>query len=365
MARRLARALAWTVAVLAALVLVVAVVPALRSDATAVEVLAASAGRPLPWPFAHGIAVRRDVRLTAPGGGAVAGDLYVPGGGGPAVVLVPGAASPQDRRVIDVATAFARAGRTVFVPYLSLSRRVLDPADVGRIGDAVLALARAGGQGRGGRVGLLGFSYGGSLAIVAAEHRPAARSVAFVAVFGSYANLVDVIQGITTGGVTYRGRIVRWRTLAPARGLLLDAVLGLVPAGERAALRAAVDAGTTAGLSPEARSLAALLENRDPGRTASLVRALPARVRALIAAVSPLPRLQDLRAPLYILQSVHDPATPPTEADLLHAGVPGSRLIVLHEFLHVTPEGAGKGFLGAVADLWGAWRFTGWVLGAE
>jgi hypothetical protein len=65
------------------------------------------------------------------------------------------------------------------------------------------------------------------------------------------------------------------------------------------------------------------------------------------------------------MQSLNDPATPPTEASLLRAEVPGSRLVVLRSFEHVTPPGRGTPLIGRVEDLFGGWKFVSWVLAAQ
>jgi pimeloyl-ACP methyl ester carboxylesterase len=163
----------------------------------------------------------------------------------------------------------------------------------------------------------------------------------------------------------YRDRVVPWRAAPEARAILERAEVGLVPAPERTRLTAALASSDPAGLPSDALSVDRLLTNHDPRRVAALTAALPARVRAAIAAFSPSTHLRALRAPLFVLQSVHDPATPPTEGDRLRDDVPRARLVVLRTFEHVTPPRHDASVPGEVADLFGAWEFVSWILAAQ
>src|SRR5439155_1642259 len=214
------------------LVLVIGTVPWLRARAKAVPVLARSVGLAFPRPFARRISVRT-VR-PAPG---LVGDLYWPGRA-PAIVLSPGAA-PQgkdDPRLVRVARSLAGANRAVFVPQLDLRHQTFDPADVERLVESVRYLRRTDG----GPVGMVGISYGGSFCLLAAEDPTIAGRVAFVAAFGSFDRLIDVVQGITTGATTSTGLVVSWHTVPEATTILRRAAVGLAPADHRAALESAL-----------------------------------------------------------------------------------------------------------------------------
>lgn len=333
-------------------------------------VVADAIGAPFPRPLAHRVD-RSTIRLPASVPGGVLGDLYRPravpeiglgASGAPAIVLAPGGdpAGKDDSRIVALARALAGARRTVFVPQLDLRRRELSAEDVERLVGAVRELSRGGVS-----VGLLGISYGGSLCLLAAEDGRIARTVAFVAVFGSFLSLAAVVQGVTTGATVYGGAVHRWRAAPEARAILVGAAERLAPPADRAPLANALVGRNPAGLSSGAQAIYALLTNREPRRVRALVANLPPSFRGELERFSPATHLRALRAPLFVMQSVNDPATPPTEALALHAAVPGSRLIVLHWFLHVTPPGRGTPLRGELADLWGAIRFAGWVLAAQ
>src|SRR5439155_11626923 len=168
-----------------------------------------------------------------------------------------------------------------------------------------------------------------------------------------------------TGAPAYRGRVVPWHTVPEARTILDHAAAGLVPAADRGPLMTALATGDPDALPAAALPVYRLLTNRHPSRVAQLTSALPPPFREAVARFSPATHLRRLRAPLFVMQSVDDPATPPTEAYLLRDEVPGARLVVLRTFQHVSPPGQGTPIRGRAADLFGAWKFVSWVLSAQ
>jgi pimeloyl-ACP methyl ester carboxylesterase len=210
-------------AAVAAVPVVLWSVPMVRARAKAVAVLADAVGLPFPRPFAPEVSVE-SIELAP----EVTGDLYAGGEDAPAILFVPGAAlkGREDERVIEAASALARAGRRVFVPELHLYQRTLRRADIERLVEAVVALSEDDA------VGVIGFSYGGSLALLAATDERARGRVAYIATFGAYFDLLHVIQGVTTGKTLLDGEEVVFPTLPEARAILTDAVLRLASGEE-------------------------------------------------------------------------------------------------------------------------------------
>jgi pimeloyl-ACP methyl ester carboxylesterase len=342
-----------------ALAVLVSSVPSWRAGLTAIPTLAESIGIDLPRPFARPITIHQ----AAPPGG-LPGDVYEPGLPAPAVVMVPGGTpeGKDDPRVVRVARSLAEAGRLVFVPQLELRHRTFVWSDVEGLVRTVLGIARW-PEALG--VGMAGFSYGGSLGLVAAEDPRISGRLDFVATFGSYYELLAVLQGVSTGATTVEDEVIPWETVPEAHEILVDAAVSLAEPADRSSLRSALATGEAHGLSPSARALFDLVRNRDPLRTGDLATRLSGSVRATLSKFSPSTRIARLRAPLLLMQSVHDPATPPTEAIRLHRSVPGSKLIILRTFRHVDPPESGTPLAGLTADAWGAWRFTSWVLAAQ
>jgi dienelactone hydrolase len=286
----------------------------------------------------------------------------------PGVVIVVGAAplGRHDPQAVQLARALARAGRAVLVPDLTLRTSTLDAADLERITAAFQTLAaqpRVDPR----RVGLLGISWGGALAVVAASTPPLAARVAFVATFGAFYDLADLAGAVVTGATIYQGRTVPWRTVPEAAALVRSSLLSLLPSAQASAVQAALAGATSSRpvppeLPPAARAVVALLANRDPARVARLAAGLPASIQRVRQAFSPAFHLQGLRAPLLALHSTDDPAAPWTESALLVAAARahdpgGARLTLVGVFSHVFQRRS----LAAPSSLLDDWRLVRYV----
>lgn len=360
----------------AALLAVVVDLPAEHRDYVAARLLLdAIPNPPLHLPALADHPVMRTVLLGEPAATAAAGtaaSLWLPRPAGgrrlPGVVLVVGAAplGRNDPQAVQLARALARAGRVVLVPDLTLRTSTLDAADLQRITVAVQTLAAL-PQVDPGRVGLLGISWGGALAVVAASAPPLASRVAFVATFGTFYDLVDLAGAVITGATVYQGRTIPWRTVPEAQELVRSALLSLLTPEQAAAVRAALTAAASdrparVRLSAAERAVVALLTNHDPARVTDLAATLPAPIQRVRVAFSPAFHLHGLRAPLLALHSTDDPAAPWTESALLVAAAraddpAGAHLTLVHLFSHVTPQRS----LAAPSSLRDDWRLIRYV----
>lgn len=300
--------------------------------------------------------------------GGVLGDLYTVGRAAPAMILLPGAtpAGRDDHRVVATAEAIARAGRSVFVPQLSLYDSRIDARDLDRIVEVALTLPahRLGA----GPSTIVGFSYGGSYALLAAADPRLKGRLGQVATFGAYFDLLGVIQAATTGFSIVGDERLVWDGDPRAGALLVEHALQLAPVGERAALAEALQGGAVAdGLSDETRALHALLANTDPERTAALAARLPRDTRRLLARFSPATVREDLDVSVVALHSVDDPAVPYAEGMRLARALPDVRFLTVQRFTHVdfTALSSSADVLRAAPDLWRTWRFAGWLLAAQ
>jgi dienelactone hydrolase len=300
--------------------------------------------------------------------------LARPGSNGPwpAIVFVNGA-TPLGRlepEVQDLARGLARAGYLVLVPDLSgLKEGELSATTV----EATVAAARAVAARpdvRGGRVGFVGVSLGGTLALLAAESPRLAGQISLVAAIAPYTDLKEVIRLATTGYRREGSLLIRYPT-DPYVGLVVARSLAaaLTPSDaqrELIARLAAIDdddpdplaglrASPPSGLPPEAERSVALVANRDPRRFDELYAALPARLRSTIARLSPLARARRLQAPVELASPPRDEYFPVSQSRALAASAPNARLTVTQAFAHVIPKPS-------LAHPFELARFDGWVL---
>jgi dienelactone hydrolase len=300
--------------------------------------------------------------------------LARPGTNGPwpAIVFVNGATrlGRREPEVQDLARGLARAGFLVLVPDLSdLKEGVLSERTVEATVTAARAVA-ARPDVQGGRVGFVGVSLGGTLALLAAESPELAGQISVVAAIAPYTDLKEVIRLATTGYQRDGDLLIRHPTdpyvgLAVARSL----AAALTPSDVQWELVARLAAigdddpdplagfrtSPPSGLPPEAESVVALIANRDPRRFDELYAALPVGVRSAIAGLSPLARARQLQAPVELASAPQDKYFPVSQSRALVEEAPNARLTVTQAFAHVIPKPSLAHPLELV-------RFDGWVL---
>ena len=185
--------------------------------------------------------------------GALRARLYLPGDITRAVVLVAGvnALGIDEPRLYGLAHELASVGVAVLTPELpDLQRYDITPRTTDMIEDAAVWLSSQPRLARDGRAGLVGISFAGGLAIVAAG-RPALRDrAAFVFSFGGHADFQRVLRYLCTGmepappggasgQVAPEGRYRRPHDYGVAI-ILLGAADRVVPPGQVEPLRAAI-----------------------------------------------------------------------------------------------------------------------------
>jgi pimeloyl-ACP methyl ester carboxylesterase len=223
---------------------------------------------------------------------------------------------------------------------------------------------------RDGRVGFVGVSLGGTLALLAAESPRLAGQLSVIAAIAPYTDLKEVIRLATTGYRREGSLLIRYPTdpyvgLVVARSLVAALPPGDAQAELAARLAAIGDddpdplgglrASPPSGLPPEAERVVALITNRDPRRFDELYAALPAGVRSTIARLSPLARARQLQAPVELASAPQDKYFPVSQSRALVEGAPNALLTVTQAFAHVIPKPSLAHPLEVV-------RFDGWVL---
>ncbi|HLB29664.1 MAG TPA: dienelactone hydrolase family protein [Dehalococcoidia bacterium] len=257
-------------------------------------------------------------------------EIYKPRGDGPygAMVTVLGAVLPETRhdpRVVRIARGVARQGVVVMVvESLRLNREEMVAADIDNMVEAFRYL-RGQPYVDQAKVGFVGFSVGGALALLAAQDQRISGDVAFVAAFGAYYDLSELIRAVTTG-TDGRGR--PWSPNRKTVSVLRRSVIAtLEDAADRRLLSGALLTNDPApmppGLSPGGRAAYELLANRDPGRTDELLGRLSPQSRQALARLSPASSIGQLQAELFVIGTRSDDLIPFTESEALAAAIAG------------------------------------------
>ncbi|HUX67492.1 MAG TPA: alpha/beta fold hydrolase [Terriglobales bacterium] len=289
------------------------------------------------------------------GGGPTEARLYLPagGGGGPGIVLAHGM-SPEgldEPRLVAFAQVLARNGFAVLTPQLaSLADFRIDPRAITAIGDSARWLQQRLGTGP---VAVLGLSFAGGLALMAAANPQFAPHIRVVISVGGYDSLGRVARFLVTGETTMPGG-ARVRFAPNDYGALIYVAMHprqFFPAAEAgAAGRALQDwihqrpqaaAAELARMSPPQR---AFLQNLFAGHIAAIrpqLLAVLAADQAELAALSPAGKLAGLRVPVYLLHGSGDNVIPWTEALWLEREVPRAALrrsLITAAMDHVDPS---------------------------
>jgi acetyl esterase/lipase len=248
----------------------------------------------------------------------------------PSLVFASGA-TPEGRThpiVLRFGLALARSGYMISIPELpGVADGVLTPATLDAAIRSTTEIADA-QQSLHGRVGLVGVSVGGTLALlVAAEPQLAAR-ISIVSCIAPFTDLKRVILLATTG--MYRDDS---GTLRPYP----------VPVELAAGLARSIEQIGAA----DALATHELLANTDPSRFDDLYDALPPTVRESVATLSPRHVVDRILAPVEIATAPRDRYFPVDEP-LAIATSPRVRVTVTPTLAHAVPRLSGRNVVGAV-----------------
>ena len=293
------------------------------------------------------------------GSGAFAGDLYSSAESELAgMVLVPGVArkGKDDPRLVALATTLARARFMVLVPDLPRLRDLrIGPEDAAGIAAAARHLnSRLAGRGK---MGITAVSYAVGPAVLALFEPGMAEKVDFVLAIGGYYDMTAVITFFTTGyyrkerGKSWRHRYPnaygKWAFVRGNTGRLDSradgALLAQIAERKLDNMEAHIN-DLVSKLSPEGKSVHALLVNNDPEQVETLIAALPSRIAEDIAALDLTHRnMASLGVSFVLVHGRDDPIIPETESmALARALAPGrSELFLLESLNHVDPRPAG------------------------
>ena len=311
-------------------------------------------------------------------------DLYLPRDRAerhPAILLALGVspAPLDDPRVVRVATAIARLGLIVAVPEsTALMANRIDREEPARLVEAFEVVA-ARPEVSPERVGIVGFSVGGSLGLLAATHPRIAGRVSFVNAFGAYGDAATLLAEVATRRIVVRDEVRAWQPGELTKRVYLGIVLDVIadPAA-RASVGEAIssiiagdgptassyDPAVAAGLSGDALAIYQLVTTPDRATAETAIARLSEPSRELLAAISPDRAAAGLRAPVFLMHDEADNAIPFSQLGPLAAAVPPAvlrRVSAFRLFDHVEPDGGIE--LETLPELWELYRHLHDVLG--
>jgi len=343
--------------------------PFTKAHMQAVAVLRSVSGQPVPWIITKMVAepVRtEDVQFTT-AAGVVRGRLYLPDGhpDAPGLVVLHGVhhLGIEEPRLVSFAQAMASCGVRVLTPQLpGIADYHVDRGSVQVIGESTRWFA---GQ-AGGPVGVLGLSFSGGLALVAAGDPVYRPDFKFVFAVGSQDAMDHVATYYLTGrearpdGTTERLTPHEYGALVLEYEHLED----FVPAEDEAAIRPVLREHLYEDKSSEELA-EAKLNPRQKAEAAGLMDSNSSTTRAKLAAanvkhieemeeLSPHGMLQMMTTPVYLLHGQADNIIPAAETLWMASELPAT---TLQEVL-VSPVLSHLDLDGAKPDVWDQWRLV-------
>jgi len=254
----------------------------------------------------------------------------------------------RDPALVRFADGLSRAGAVVMIPESSnLQQGDILPGEVDGLLQAV-AYLRARPEVDPARVGFLGFSVGGSLAILAAEDERGRDQIGFVNAFGSYYDARDLLRAVATRQIQLDGRSVPWAPSELTVWVFSRQLIQPLPDGQdrdiltRVLLDKQPEALAELGsLSADGRLVLELFLEPKPERVDAIIADLPPSLRERLLGISPSRDLAHLTAHLYLMHDRSDSYIPFTESRQLAAAAPPGAFRAYSEFdlfAHVLPD---------------------------
>jgi pimeloyl-ACP methyl ester carboxylesterase len=352
--------------------------PFTRAHLQAVAVLRLVSGQPVPWIISKIIAepVRTEDLQFATGVGAVRGRLYVPARhpNAPGLVVLHGVhhLGIDEPRLVSFASAMASCGLRVLTPELpGIKDYHVDRSSVQVIGESTQWFM---GQ-TGGPVGVLGLSFSGGLALVAAADPLYRPDFKFVFAVGSQDAMDHVAAYYLTGrearpdGTTERLTPHEYGALVLEYEHLEDFVRKQDEAAIRPVLREhlyedkSAETMADAKLNPRQRAEARVLMDSNSTMTRAKLAAANLKHVEEMEGLSPHGMLRTMTTPVYLLHGEADNIIPAAETLWMANELPRTSLqevLVSPVLSHLDLEGAKPG----VWDRWELVHFFALVMHA-
>ncbi len=348
-------------------VLLLACWPFFKDHLKAIAVLQIVSGKPVPALIADVVAEKitsEDVTLAVESG-RVRGRLYMPVGkpNAPAMVVLHGVhhLGIDEPRLEAFASAMASCGVRVLTPELpDIKDYHVDSTSIKTIGETTAWFA----QRTGGPVGVMGLSFSGGLALVAAADPLYKPEFKFVFAVGSQDSMGRVAQYYRTGADERPNGTTE---LLPAHEygplvLEYEYVEDFVPPQDIAVIRSVLrahlyedkQAEETAALKLDPRQKLEALDLMDASsvKTRTLIAQATVKHAAEMAGLSPRGRLKTMTTPVYLLHGQADNIIPSAETLWMASELPSVTLqamLVSPVISHIDMEGTRPG-------VWEQWR---------
>ena len=320
-----------------------------------------------PQAWLPGAPSREEVAYPTPKGTGLADVYRIADGKDRAGVLLflgANAAGRDDADVINLGNALARAGFVVMVhwsPTMGLQANI-DPDEVENLVWAFKFLREREYVDEE-RVGMGGFSVGGSFAMVAASDPLINEEVRFVNSFGGYYEARSLFLQIASRSSLGESGDEPWEVDPLTYRVFANELLETVgDAGERTALEGQFvlgeEVGELEGLSERAAVVARLLEGTTPGEAEVLLDSLPEGFHWELTRISPKAHIGGLKARLRIMHDRGDRLIPVGESRRLAAELgdrEGFRYTETSIFEHVRP-GGGQSWRHLAGEAWKLYR---------
>ncbi len=262
----------------------------------------------------------------------------------------------------------ARLGVALYIPDLpSLDQERLDPAEVGNIVAATeTAIGRA--EIDPDRVGLIGISAGGSIALLAAADPALSLRLSWVAAFGAPSEITVLIENVVAHAYREGEEIVDWLPSRLSRQVIFEMLVSLVPdPADREGLEQTyrddfltsetpivLSRGAPQFRTPEALGVEALLTAGSLPQAEALMAVAPAAVLDLAASLSPLTHAAEIGARVFLMHDRGDHHVPVAQSQAMAAALDAAgaevRYTEFRLFDHVTPDTTD--LLGATPEIW-------------
>jgi pimeloyl-ACP methyl ester carboxylesterase len=343
--------------------------PFTRAHLQAVAVLRLVSGQPVPWIVSKMIAepVRTEDVQFATEAGVVRGRIYLPERhpNAPGLVVLHGVhhLGMDEPRLVSFASAMASCGLQVLTPELpGIKDYHVDRSSVQVIGESTRWFM---GQ-TGGPVGVLGLSFSGGLALVAAANALYRPDFKFVFAVGSQDAMDHVAAYYLTGqearpdGTTERLTPHEYGALVLEYEHLED----FVPKTDEAAIRPVLrehlyedksaERLAEAKLNPRQRAEAAVLMDSNSATTRAKLAVANLRHMEEMRGLSPHGMLRTMTTPVYLLHGQADNIIPAAETLWMASELPRT---ALQEVL-VSPVLSHLDLDGAKPDDWDQWKLV-------